>query len=298
MHYLDLLDEMLAAGLRGLGDGFRRAQLDYVVGCRQPNGGFGGRRGGADLYYTEFGLRLLALLDAPAETFAQAAPFLAAHASPTELTDVFSLLNSRRILAARGVRVDIDEGACRDEIVSRRVRGGGYGRPTAGGATAYATFLAALSLGLLGDEMPQAQRAAAAIGALQQSDGGFAQEPGGASQTNSTAAAVGFLFMHDALGPEPTARAVAYLVARQETGSGFASHAGAPADLLSTFTVLTTLAFLDGLTHVDLARVARFVKRCAGLAGGFGAHAGDRETDVEYTYYGVGTLALLAGLSS
>ncbi|MBU0610145.1 MAG: hypothetical protein KKI08_19835 [Armatimonadetes bacterium] len=298
MHYLDLLDEMLAAGLHGLGDGFLRAQLGHALGCRRPDGAFGGRRGGADLYYTEFGLRLLALLDAPAEALARAAPFLSAHASPTELTDVFSLLNSRRLLAARGVRVDLDEGACRDEIVSRRARGGGYGRPTAGGTTAYATFLAALSLRLLGEEMPQAERAVAALAALQQSDGGFAQEPGGTSQTNSTAAAVGFLVMQDALAPEAAAKGTTYLAAQQEPGSGFASHTGAPADLLSTFTALTTLAFLDGLARVDLAGVARFVKRCACAAGGFGAHAGDRETDVEYAYYGVGTLALLAGLSS
>ena len=298
MHYLDLLDEMLTEGLRGLGDGFRQAQLACVLGCQRPDGGFGGRRGGSDLYYTEFGLRVLTLLDGPVEAFARAVPFLAAHATPRELTDVFSLLNSRRLLAGHGLPLPVDEAACRDEIAGRRARTGGYGRPDGSGPTAYATFLAALSLDLLGDEMPQPERAASAIAALQQADGGFAQEPGGPAQTNSTTAAVGFLLMEDALSPEQAERARDYLAARQDASGGFASHERIPADLLCTFTALTTLVFLDGVSRLDLAGVARFVKSCAAPAGGCGAHAGDPEADMEYTYYGVATLALLAGISS
>jgi geranylgeranyl transferase type-2 subunit beta len=298
MLYLDLLDDAIAEGLRHLGPAFCRAQLDHVLACRRPDGGFPGRRGDSDLYYTEFALRTLVLLDAPTEALAAAVPFLAAHASPDELTDVFSLLNSRRLLAARGVRLSVAEGACRDEIISRRVRSGGYGRLTAGGATAYATFLVALSLELLGDKLPAPAPAVGAIAALQNPDGGFAQEADGASQTNSTAAAVAFLTLADALDPDVGARARDYLLAQQDSSGGFVSRPGAPADLLSTFTALTTLLFLEGAARVDLAGVARFTRACAGPAGGFGAHPGDAEIDVEYTYYGVATLALLAGLAT
>ena len=57
-----------------------------------------------------------------------------------------------------------------------------------------------------------------------------------------------------------------------------------------------TLVFLDGLDRIDAVGVARFVKSCARAAGGFGAHAGDAQADIEYAYYAVGTLALLAGV--
>ncbi|MCE5239921.1 hypothetical protein LLH23_15755 [bacterium] len=295
MHYLDLVDEMLTEGLRGLSAAFRHAALQYALASQRPDGGFGGRRGGSDLYYTEFGLRLLTLLDAPPDALARVAGFLSGVAPPRELVDVFSLLNGRRLLAAHGLDLSVDEEACREEIARRRACAGAYGRRDGSGPTAYATFLAALSLDLLGEQMPDAERATAALLALRQPDGGFAQEAGGPSQTNSTSAAVGVLLLENALPAEAATRARAYLATRQDVSGGFSSHGGLPADLLCTFTALMTLVFLDGLDRIDVASVARFVKSCARAQGGFGAHAGDAQADIEYAYYAVGTLALLAG---
>ena len=295
MHYLDLVDQMLTEGLRGLSAALRHAALQHALASQRPDGGFGGRRGGSDLYYTEFGLRLLTLLDAPHEALARAGGFLSVVAPPHELVEVFSLLNSRRLLAAHGLDLAVDEEACREEIAGRRARAGGYGRPDGSGPTAYATFLAALSLSLLGEGLPDAERATVAFLALQQPDGGFAQEAGSSSQTNSTSAAVGVLLLENALPTEAATRARDYLATRQDASGGFSSHGGLPADLLCTFTALMTLVFLDGLDRIDVAGVARFVKSCARAAGGFGAHAGDAQADIEYAYYAVGTLALLAG---
>jgi geranylgeranyl transferase type-2 subunit beta len=297
--YLDLLDEMLHAGLEGLGAGFRQAQLDYVLARQQGSGGFAGRRGEADLYYTEFALRALALLDGPREAFARAHPFLSSHPPPRELVDVFSLLNARRILVQWGFELDVDLAACRDEIDSRRSHRGGYGRADGRGPTAYATFLAGLNLGLLGEDIADAEDAARAIAALQQPDGGFAQERGGVSHTNSTAAAVTFLLMAEALTGPQGASAATFLIERQSGTGGFTAYPDqAEADLLSTFTALATLSFLDGLDQVDVPSVARFTRGCADAGGGFCASPDDAETDVEYTYYGLGTLALLAGMTA
>ena len=54
-----------------------------------------------------------------------------------------------------------------------------------------------------------------------------------------------------------------------------------------------TLWGLGGLPQIDAAGVARFLRRMAHPGGGFLACDGDDAADVEYTYYGVGTLALL-----
>ena len=63
--------------------------------------------------------------------------------------------------------------------------------------------------------------------------------------------------------------------------------------MLSTFTGLLTLWGLGGLEPIDVAAVERFLRSAACPAGGFLACPADQSPDVEYTYYGVGTLALL-----
>ncbi|MFW6158815.1 MAG: prenyltransferase/squalene oxidase repeat-containing protein, partial [Planctomycetota bacterium] len=64
-------------------------------------------------------------------------------------------------------------------------------------------------------------------------------------------------------------------------------------DLLSTFTALVTLSVLDSLEQINLPAVGRFVRAMATPDGGFRACRSDPETDVEYTYYGLGTAAVL-----
>jgi len=54
--YLDMLDELLHPGIARLSARFVATQLGFVAGCQQPDGGFGGRRGGSDRYYTDFAL--------------------------------------------------------------------------------------------------------------------------------------------------------------------------------------------------------------------------------------------------
>ena len=100
--------------------------------------------------------------------------------------------------------------------------------------------------------------------------------------------------MHDALLPAQAAAAVRFLACLQSGDGGLKPHAAAgSSDLLSTFTGLATLAALDGVHAIDIAGVANFVRGNAHPRGGFLACAGDDSPDVEYTYYGMGVVALL-----
>ena len=122
--------------------------------------------------------------------------------------------------------------------------------------------------------------------------GGFAdtletETPG----TNPTAAGVGLLRILDALDQ----RAAAFLLAQQRPDGGFAAHPAAPvSDLLSTFTALVALADAGAIRRARLADVGRFVQRLALPSGGFAPVLADDSSDVEYTFYGLGSLALLA----
>ena len=64
MSYLAGLTLRLVAGAMHFDDDFRRRHAAWFAAAQTADGGFPGRQGPADLYYTGFGLRGLALLDA------------------------------------------------------------------------------------------------------------------------------------------------------------------------------------------------------------------------------------------
>jgi geranylgeranyl transferase type-2 subunit beta len=117
------------------------------------------------------------------------------------------------------------------------------------------------------------------------------------SGTNPTAAAVGVLQMIAGLHAvtDGERKAVSnFLSAMPSLEGGFRANDRAPlADLLSTFTGIWTLDQLGELERVDNAAVLRYAQTLELPGGGFRGGLWDEGTDVEYTFYGLGTLALL-----
>ena len=66
-------------------------------------------------------------------------------------------------------------------------------------------------------------------------------------------------------------------------------------NLLSTFAGLTAMADLKYLATIDAAAARRYVESLQLPKGGFRGAAWDDRADLEYTFYGLGTLALLEG---
>ena len=65
MSYLANLTLRLTAGAAGLPEEVRSRHVGYLAGKQQDDGGFTGRSGPGDLYYTSFALRGLAVLGEP-----------------------------------------------------------------------------------------------------------------------------------------------------------------------------------------------------------------------------------------
>jgi geranylgeranyl transferase type-2 subunit beta len=304
--YLDALDEVLRNGLKGLSDSFVDAQVRFVTACQQPDGGFCGRQGGSDLYYTDFALRCLTLLAPGHAAFNGAESYLENHVDrPQSIVECFGILNLRRMLECRSLRnvnnlsLAIDLPALTRQLRKCLLLQGGFSRSEGDPrVSAYQTFLGVLCFQLLGEEMPAIDNVIRAVEGLKRSDGGYAELDGQTeSQTSATAAAVAFLMMHGAVSLEKTADTIQFLAGMQSLDGGFKPHAAVEnGDLLSTFTGLVTLGALDGLHFVDVAGIARFLQAATQPDGGFSACAGDESADVEYTYYGVGTLALLQAM--
>lgn len=292
--FLERLDTRLRDGLRALSPALRDSTLACVAPFSTTCGGYRGRLGSADTYYTDFAARLLDLADAPTDGFERIGEYLRSLPPPGDLVDLFSRMNAARLVRRRAVTIPAPDVAQRI-LESQRVETGGFAQPGEHAPSAYLTFLAGLVCEMLGDPIPEPERMAAAIRALRQPSGGFIDRAGDAlAQANTTSAAVAALGIIGAGDPQETAAAAQFLAGLQTPEGGFRAHRDAPeSDLLSTFTSLTSLAGLGALHLVRLAPIGRFVLSLHSPGNGFCASIVDSECDIEYTFYGVGSLCLL-----
>jgi geranylgeranyl transferase type-2 subunit beta len=283
----------------------------YLRSAQKSDGGFSGREGGSDLYYTGFGLRGLAVLDALApEIGDRAASFLRGCLTrEASVVDFFSLLYAAVLVqGAGGPDAFADSPPGWDERVAAmletfRTPDGGYAKAAGGAAgSTYHTFLVGLCYQLLGRSFPQPGEAVRFIRSRRRDDGGFVEIAAmRRSGTNPTAAAVGVLQMVDAeeggstIPEELREGVVGFLTAMPSAEGGFRANGRAPlADLLSTFTGLWTLRQLGALDRVDTAACLGYVRMLELPGGGFRGGLWDAQTDVEYTFYGLGCLGVLA----
>jgi geranylgeranyl transferase type-2 subunit beta len=307
MPYLGNLTLRLSAGAMRLPEPFRRRQAAFFAGAQNADGGFSGREGASDLYYTGFALRGLALVGGLSEEVAsRAAGFLGGHVeSPLPTVDFLSLVLSDVLLEIMA-QVDVFGSAGRDRrqvLLERttpfRRSDGGYAKTLRSGpGSTYHTFLVAACLQLTGVPVPDPEKMARFARSRQRPDGGFVELDGlEHSGTSPTAAAVGLLRLLDAMEEPIRLASGRFLAGMQNREGGLRANTRIPvADLLSTFVGLTALADLESLPAVDAAAARRYVESLEMPDGGFRGGAWDDRPDVEYAFYGLGTLALLASV--
>ena len=302
--YLARLTARLSDGLARQSAAFRRRHADYLRACQNGDGGFSGRDPASDLYYTSFALRGLALLDAlDAEVAERAALYLQQRLQGSaSVIDFFSLLYAAA-LVQHAASIDVLAEAPADWpervaalLESLRHADGGYGKAV--GATSgstYHTFLVALCYELLGKPLPRPDDVVRFARSRQREDGGYVEiGPMRRSGANPTAAAIGTLRIRDTLDEDVRERAIAMLAGLQSAEGGLLANGRVPlADLLSTFTGGWTLVDLGGFDRIDRTAALRYVKTLERPEGGFHGGTWDAGFDVEYTFYGLGAIALL-----
>jgi geranylgeranyl transferase type-2 subunit beta len=119
--YLEDLTLRLAAAIAELPEDLRARHAKYLLSRQRDDGGFAGREGGSDLYYTSFALRSLAMLGElygpPAE---RAAVFLRSRLSGQEsIVDFLSLIYGAALIES-AAGIDVFAGA--DPSCGRRRR--------------------------------------------------------------------------------------------------------------------------------------------------------------------------------
>jgi geranylgeranyl transferase type-2 subunit beta len=307
--YLPRLNARLADGLSRLPAEVRQRHAGYLCSVQNADGGFSGREGGSDLYYTGFALRGLSVLDAlTPELCERTAGFLRTTLTrEASVVDFFSLLYSCLLVQA-SAGIDVLAGSPADwpdrvaaTLESFRTADGGYAKgPGGASGSTYHTFLVALCYQLLGREVPRPEEIARFVRSRRRDDGGFVEiAPMRRSGTNPTAAAVGLLtLVEPAIGPmsaEVRDGVVGFLSEMPSLEGGLRANGRVPlADLLSTFTASWTLAELGALDRLDGESMRAYAEGVERADGGFHGGLWDEGFDVEYTFYGLGVLGLFA----
>jgi len=302
---LEELTIRLATGVANLPEATRRRHASYLLAQQQPDGGFAGREGGSDLYYTGFALRSLAVLgELDGELAQRSADFLRDKLSGQEtIIDFLSLIYGAALIeSAAGIDIFADAAPTWREKVAAHLEtlrrdDGGYAKGPEGIASStYHTFLVTLCLQLIGQPLPQLDKTVAFILSQQADEGGFHEiRASKRAGTNPTAAAIGVLRIAGALTDDIRDDTLDFLVEMQTDEGGLRANTRIPfADLLSSFTGLLTLQDLGGDDEINTTALERYANSMELEAGGFHGAALDEATDVEYTFYGIGTLGLLS----
>ncbi len=260
------------------------------------DGGFQGRDGQSDLYYTVFGLEASMALNAKIP-YERVADYLRDFevGSSMDLVHFASLVRCRASLAEHSS--DTIAPAARQAMTERvmqfRAADGGFSTSTgAERGHVYGSFLA---LGICQDlQIDDLEPAGLleSVYSLQMPDGGFSNEPTmTVSATAATAAAV--TIFHYLRAPLPES-ALQWLAARAEPYGGFSAIPTGPdiaiPDLLSTATAVHALT----LVGVDMEEIRErnldYLDALWSAQGGFRGHPADDVLDCEYTYYGLMSL--------
>jgi geranylgeranyl transferase type-2 subunit beta len=303
--YLTRLTVRLLEGVERLPAGVRDRHAAFVRAAQNPDGGFPGREGGSDLYYTGFALRSLAVLGAlTPEVCGRAGGFLRGRMTGSAgVVDLFSLVVSCYLVPLGGgpdVLADAPPD-WRDRVAAAleafRSPDGGYGKaPAAPHGSTYTSFLVTLCLQLLDRPVPEPERLAAFVRSRRRPDGGYVEISAmRRSGTNPTAAGAGLLQILGGMDDADRAGTAEFLAALPSPlgEGGLRANDRIPAaDLLSTFTGGWTLDQLGAADRLDWAAVRGYAEGCEVAGGGLRGGLWDDRADVEYTFYGLGTLAL------
>src|SRR5258708_3995476 len=98
--YLEDLTLRLARGVGALDEAVRKRHTDHFLAMQREDGGFSGREGGSDLYYTAFGMRALSILgELYGERAERAARFIKSKMQGREsIVDFLSLIYGGKLL--------------------------------------------------------------------------------------------------------------------------------------------------------------------------------------------------------
>ena len=298
--YLARLTERILPGILQETPQRREELRTYFLSALDNNGGFRGRKGNGNLYYSAFALRglfFLGMLD-DKTLLQRITGFLEDQYCRKDLlpADILSwTFCAALVQTVRGKEFSPEQ---RTALLNRwerfrRTDGCFAAAEKSAVSSTCTTFLTAIFYELLGESECSRSIPVEPILERRRSDGGFVELPPlKHSGTNPTAAVVGLLTIREIPLPEKQ-KTVDFLCRCQQTTGGFQAHARIPiADLLSSFSAVTALYDLNSADSINRSALRDFVSSLYSSDGGFYGMLPDQQSDVEYTFYGMALEAM------
>ena len=307
LSYLTDLTLRLAAGASLFEPAIRDCHRDWLQQQQRSDGGFAGREGESDPYYTAFALRGLLVVDGITDEVAERASTFLQERFPDNLgvVDLVSLVMAGSILEmthGHEVLAGIPGSHQRiiDTLESLRGADGGYNKTPGGNAgSTYQTFLNLLCFELIGYQPPDTDSIIRFLNSQRVVDGGFREiRVAKRAGVNPTAAGIGALKTLGRLDPSSEEATIDFLAdMRTDEGGLSANDRISLADLLSSCTGMVTMCDMEATGELHLHGLRQYALSMqrgdnGNPLGGFHGFAFDQEVDVEYTFYGLALLAL------
>jgi len=308
--YLLQLGNRIAAGLARLDPERRERHRQFIFSRQQKDGGFLGREGDSDLYYTSFAVRGLGVLGGmSSDEAARVGQFIQTFDwRKLHVVDLISWLYTALVTQAFGGPDPFEKepsdwaDQIGQKLESVRTSDGGYAKSSEGAiGSTYQSFLVAMTYELLGKKVVKPNKLGQFVLDRQRDDGGFVEiAPMKTSGTNPTAAGAVLLQRLGFADEQLTADLRDFLKSVRGSEGGFQANSRIPfSDGLSTFTGLLVAQDFGLLDLLNVANLEAFITQQIEFpTGGFRGASWDEQADVEYTFYGLGILGLLWPRSS
>jgi hypothetical protein len=257
-----------------------RLTADYILSQRNPDGGFKGRDESSDIYYTMFAVEILSALGEKWDC-RDTRKFLRSFLDDLP-ADIVHLAGLIRCLKAMDMITAKIKNTALEHL--QRLFERDY--------SAYGCFLMLGACQDLDADIPDACLLEK-LRSLKKKSGAYANNTSTrVASTNATAAAI---VVRCSLSQSDNAQACRRLVERCSPDGGFCAGAGIDIpDMLSTATSLYALK-ISGRDIKSLAGPALdFIDSLWDGKGGFCGSWADTQTDIEYTFYGLLALGMLA----
>jgi prenyltransferase beta subunit len=272
----------------------------FLRRCIAPDGGFAGRDGRSDLYYTVFGLEASLALNV-ALSRERIAEYLGCFGAgeSLDLVHLACLVRCRANVCDAGGKAMDDQTrqAVMEHLQQYRAGDGGFSTAAhAERGNAYGSLLAVGMYQDLGATCPDPDGLIESVNSLRMPDAGCSNESTvPASATTATAAALSIL--HYSNRPVPQS-AIRWLLDQAHPLGGFSAIRLAQGlvvpDLLSTATALHALSLAGVSMEGTKDKHLDYLDTLWSTQGGFRGHWADETVDCEYTYYGLLSLGCLA----
>lgn len=274
----------------------------FLRGQLAPGGLFTDRAGGADLYYTVFGLQSALALGLTDLAPAVAAGLAGVKPDQLDLVHLCCLARCQALLATADlpggtgfepVPLALDAESLVRRLEGFRSRDGGYSLN--GGAehgSVYAAFMAFGAWQDLARPCPDPQSLAKCLLALRQESGCWINEP--AIPLGNVPATAAAIIVLAELGQPSDQGTRQWLLAQARSDGGFALAAMFDqGDLLSTSVALAALRRLEADLSAITGRCRQYVLDLWDDRGSFHPAAGEPAIDCEYLWYGLLALGCL-----